>query len=60
MIQDFAEQIIGMDPMKIEDVWETLFRKTFWGNGRRNCSLRRDERHRYRAFWTLRERRWAS
>lgn len=33
MIQDFAEQIIGMDPMKIEDVWETLFRKTFWGMG---------------------------
>jgi len=33
MIQDFAEQIIGMDPMNIEEIWETIFRKTFWGNG---------------------------
>ena len=33
MIQDFAEQIIGMDPMKTELIWETLFRKTFWGMG---------------------------
>ena len=33
MIQDFAEQIIGMDPMNVEEVWETLFRKTFWGMG---------------------------
>ena len=33
MIQDFAEQIIGMDPMHTEEVWETIFRKTFWGMG---------------------------
>lgn len=33
MIQDFAEVIIGMDPMKIELIWETIFRKTFWGMG---------------------------
>ena len=33
MIQDFAEQIIGMDPMNIEQIWETIFRKTFWGMG---------------------------
>ncbi len=33
MVQDFAEQIIGMDPMKQEKVWETLFRDTFWGMG---------------------------
>ena len=33
MIQDFAEVIIGEDPMKIEKIWETLFRKTFWGMG---------------------------
>lgn len=33
MIQDFAEAIIGMDPMKSELIWETLFRKTFWGMG---------------------------
>lgn len=33
MIQDFAEAIIGMDPMKIELIWETIFRKTFWGMG---------------------------
>lgn len=33
MIQDFAEQIIGMNPMHIEEIWETIFRKTFWGMG---------------------------
>lgn len=33
MIQDFAEQIIGMDPMNTEEIWETIFRKTFWGMG---------------------------
>lgn len=33
MIQDFAEQIMGMDPMKTEQIWETIFRKTFWGMG---------------------------
>jgi len=33
MLQDFAEVIIGMDPMKIELIWETIFRKTFWGMG---------------------------
>lgn len=33
MIQDFAEQIIGMDPLHIEEIWENLFRNTFWGNG---------------------------
>ena len=33
MIQDFAEQIIGMNPMNTEEVWETIFRKTFWGMG---------------------------
>lgn len=33
MIQDFAEVIINEDPMRIEKIWETLFRKTFWGMG---------------------------
>ena len=33
MAQDFAEVIIGMDPMKNEEIWETIFRKTFWGMG---------------------------
>ena len=33
MAQDFAEVIIGMDPMKSELIWETIFRKTFWGMG---------------------------
>ena len=31
MVQDFAEQIVGMDPLKTELIWETLFRDTFWG-----------------------------
>jgi L-alanine-DL-glutamate epimerase-like enolase superfamily enzyme len=33
MAQDFAEVIMGEDPLKIEHIWETIFRKTFWGQG---------------------------
>lgn len=33
MAQDFAKLIIGLDPMRIEDIWEMLFRQTFWGMG---------------------------
>ena len=29
--RDFSETIIGMDPMKIEAIWEHIFRNTFWG-----------------------------
>lgn len=31
--KDFAKLIIGMDPMKIEAVWEKLYKDTFWGQG---------------------------
>ncbi len=33
MVQDLSEVIIGEDPMNTERIWETLFRKTFWGMG---------------------------
>ncbi|MFT4300822.1 MAG: mandelate racemase/muconate lactonizing enzyme family protein [Desulfovibrio sp.] len=33
MVQDFAEVIIGEDPMQIEKIWEMIFRTTFWGMG---------------------------
>ena len=33
MVQDFAEVIIGEDPMNIEKIWETIFRSTFWAMG---------------------------
>ncbi|SDF02818.1 mandelate racemase/muconate lactonizing enzyme family protein [Sporomusa acidovorans] len=33
MVQDFAEVIIGEDPLNIEKIWEKIFRKTFWGMG---------------------------
>jgi len=33
LVQDFAEIIIGQDPMNIEKLWESLFRRTFWGMG---------------------------
>jgi L-alanine-DL-glutamate epimerase-like enolase superfamily enzyme len=33
MVQDYARMIIGMDPMKIEKIWEFLLRYTFWGMG---------------------------
>jgi L-alanine-DL-glutamate epimerase-like enolase superfamily enzyme len=31
MIKDFAPFVIGKDPMKVETIWENLFRSTFWG-----------------------------
>lgn len=31
--QDLAQQIIGMDPTRVEAIWEKLFRNTFWGCG---------------------------
>lgn len=33
MAQDFAKLIIGMNPMNNEEIWEKIFRKTFWGMG---------------------------
>jgi L-alanine-DL-glutamate epimerase-like enolase superfamily enzyme len=33
MCKDFAELIIGMNPMDIEKVWNKLHRYTFWGMG---------------------------
>ena len=33
MIQDFAEMILGEDPMNLEKIWDKLYRKTFWGLG---------------------------
>jgi galactonate dehydratase len=34
MIRTLAERfLIGQDPMRIEAIWETLFRRTFWGQG---------------------------
>ncbi|WP_440895665.1 mandelate racemase/muconate lactonizing enzyme family protein [Amphibacillus sp. Q70] len=33
MLQDFAKQVIGMDPFDSEKIWEKLFKTTFWGQG---------------------------
>lgn len=33
MVVDFAKEIIGMDPMNIEQIWNKLHRTTFWGMG---------------------------
>ena len=33
ILQDFSPLIIGMDPMKIEKIWDMLHRSTFWGQG---------------------------
>ncbi|MGA3128055.1 MAG: mandelate racemase/muconate lactonizing enzyme family protein [Candidatus Korobacteraceae bacterium] len=33
ILQDFAKLVIGMDPMNNEQIWEKIFRKTFWGQG---------------------------
>ncbi len=31
--RDFGALIVGKDPMKIESIWEMIFRTTFWGLG---------------------------
>lgn len=31
MVCDLAEHIIGMDPLRIEPIWEKLYKQTFWG-----------------------------
>ncbi len=34
MIQDFASDfLINADPRRVEHLWDTLFRRTFWGQG---------------------------
>ncbi len=33
MLKDLTRLIIGMDPMRVEAIWEKLFRDTFWGMG---------------------------
>jgi len=33
ILKDFGSVIIGMDPMKTEQIWNTLLRSTFWGQG---------------------------
>ncbi|MDR5796173.1 mandelate racemase/muconate lactonizing enzyme family protein [Caballeronia sp. LZ008] len=33
IVRDLAPRIIGKDPMKVEAIWENLFRATFWGMG---------------------------
>ena len=31
MVVDLAQLIIGMDPLQTELIWETMYKKTFWG-----------------------------
>ena len=31
IIRDLAPYVLGKDPMKVEAIWENLFRATFWG-----------------------------
>ncbi len=31
MIVDLAQLVIGMDPLQTELIWETMYKKTFWG-----------------------------
>ena len=33
ILKDFGEVILGEDPMKIEGIWDKLYRNTFWGLG---------------------------
>ena len=31
MVCDLAELVLGMDPLQTELIWETMYKKTFWG-----------------------------
>jgi len=33
MAKDLAALLIGQDPLRIEAIWERMFKKTFWGQG---------------------------
>ena len=34
MVRDLSERhLLGADPFRIEQIWDTLYRKTFWGQG---------------------------
>ncbi len=33
MVCDMASCVIGMDPMRVEQIWERLYKSTFWGQG---------------------------
>ena len=33
MVVDLSRRIIGMDPTRIELIWEKLFKESFWGQG---------------------------
>lgn len=33
LARDYASLIIGMDPFNIEEIWQKLYRTTFWGMG---------------------------
>jgi len=33
ILRDYAPLLLGKDPMRIESIWEELFRGTFWGMG---------------------------
>ncbi len=33
ILRDFGSVVIGMDPMHSEEIWNTLLRSTFWGQG---------------------------
>lgn len=33
IVRDYAEMIIGMDPMNTEAIWEKFLKTTFWGQG---------------------------
>lgn len=31
MVVDLAQLVIGMNPLQTELIWETMYKKTFWG-----------------------------
>lgn len=33
MLQDISRLVIGKDPMRTDELWERMFKVSFWGQG---------------------------
>lgn len=39
MLQDISRLVIGKDPMRTDELWERMFKVSFWGQGGGRLSL---------------------
>ena len=38
MLQDISRLVIGKDPMRTDELWERMFKVSFWGQGCEGCN----------------------